>query len=292
MVWTRTFAALPLIICHIVSSEEEFCLHSNADGACSDPSEAYFNVAMNAYNVFEVENLNRDVINKIFKDYQEDVQPHLATDKSTDDFCTVSPYNPETTTWGAIVDASDAKSDIKWYSVNNRVTYDKYLAHVEKLGILDIVESNGMGWKMHYAQKPTVYSMFFIPRSFSTGHEFHVDWSEEVGMQVVTFLIPLKDNFQIGLAYVDEDDHIQTYDYQLGKAIGVGGGFLHSTGIGGHPDSDKEEDVLLCVYVGSDHPDIWEYALNNIQDELEHYFHPRGTFMRNENLIGRKSKCQ
>ena len=90
------------------------------------------------------------------------------------------------------------------------------------------------------------------------------------------------------------------------------GGFQHSTGIGncsaandddgddgggGGDDGDggedgAEEDVLLCVYIGKAHDqEVWDYALENIADELEHYQNPiTNTFVRNENLQGRKSK--
>jgi hypothetical protein len=119
---------------------------------------------------------------------------------------------------------------------------------------------------------------------------FHEDWSEEVGNKLFTVLVPLSDTFQIGLAYKDTDNEIRQYQYQLGKAIAVGGGLMHSTGKGNAlPGS---QDVLLCVYVGGKDEEVWDYALENIADELEHYMSPFDGWMRNENLNGRPSKCQ
>lgn len=240
--------------------------------------------SLKADNMVEVD-LPIDVLQEIYHDYTVDVKPHLNSGKSTKDFCLVSPYNPATTTWGSFV--KEAKSDIKWYSVNNEATYQRYLNHVHRLGLLETVKE--MKWT---ESEPQVYSMFLITRSFSKRHEFHLDWSEEVGTQIATFLIPLKD-FRIGMAYKDEDDKTHKYKYQLGKAAGVAGGLWHSTGKGEYTEEENDEDVLLCVYVGSDDPDIWDYALENIADELEHYQDPvTKSFVRNENLNGKKSKCQ
>ena len=62
---------------------------------------------------------------------------------------------------------------------------------------------------------------------------------------------------------------------------------MHSTGLG----DTEEEDVLLCVYLGSQDENIWRIARNNIGDELEYYNSPIKGFVRNENDPDKKV-CQ
>mmetsp|Transcript_19953 Transcript_19953/g.29558 ORF Transcript_19953/g.29558 Transcript_19953/m.29558 type:complete len:289 (-) Transcript_19953:117-983(-) len=255
---------------------DESCSNSSSSSSCTID---YYNEAMNADNVFEID-VDPKVVLDVRADYEKDVKPYLKTGKSTDDFCLVSPYNPEATTWKFV---DDVRSDIKWYSVNNEKTYEKYLEHVNRLGLFDAVRERN--WIQ--SENLTVYSMFLIVRSFSKKYQFHEDWSEQVGTQIATFLVPLSD-FYVGLAYKDNDGKTKKYDYKLGKAVGLGGGFMHSTGKG----QGEEEDVLLCVYIGSDDPKIWKYARRNIDDELEHYMSPSRGFIRNENLKGGPSKCE
>ncbi|KAG7363580.1 hypothetical protein IV203_026941 [Nitzschia inconspicua] len=265
--------------CTLSSDDDEdaTCVWTEVDGN----TRHYYNKALHADNIIEVD-VPRDVVANIQRDYEKDVAPFWHTNQSTDDFCLVAPYTPGVKTWSSIVD--DVRSDIRWYSVNNEETYQRYYQHVKQLGLMDRVRE--LEW-IPSDQDLTVFSIFFIPRSFSKKYQFHVDWSEEVGTQVVTFLVPLS-NFTIGLAYHDKDDEIRTYNYTLGKAIGVGGGNSHSTGIG----RSETQDVLLCVYIGGQSKEMWEYTQENIADELEHYHHPFKGFIRNEFLEGRESKCQ
>jgi hypothetical protein len=241
-----------------------------------------YNQAMHADNIVEVD-VPVDVVASIRKDYEQDVAPFWHTSQSTDDFCLVAPYAPGVKTWSSLVE--EVRSDIRWYSVNNPATYERYLQHVQRLGLMDRIRE--LEW-IPPQEELTVFSIFFIPRSFSKRHQFHEDWAEEVGTQVVTFLVPLSSNFTIGLAYQDNDDQVQTYNYTIGKAIGVAGGMMHSTGVG----QSESQDVLLCVYIGGKNKDMWQYTQDNIADELEHYHHPFKGFIRNEFLEGRKSKCQ
>ena len=265
---------------------DDHCPSTSEGGTCH--WNTYYNQAMHADNVIEVD-VPIDVVADIRREYQKHIEPHLETNRSTDDFCLVSPYSKGVKTWNTHARVDDIRSDIKWYSVNNEAAYQKYLMYVKRLGLLERVKEHN--WIRRESDDDlTVYSIFFIPRSFSRGHQFHVDWNEELGTQTVTFLVPLSSDFSIGLAYEDNDDEIREYNYKLGKAIGVGGGLLHSTGIG--KAEENAQDVLLCVYIGGKDEDLWEYTLDNIADELEHYNDPFQGFIRNENLHGRPSKCQ
>lgn len=102
----------------------------------------------------------------------------------------------------------------------------------------------------------------------------------------MTLLVPLN-KFDIHLKYEDVNDEERDYEYKLGKGIGFAGGFIHSTGLG----DGEEEDVLLCVYLGSQDKKIWRIARNNIGDELEYYNSPLKGFIRNENYPD-KEVCQ
>ncbi|KAL3938880.1 MAG: hypothetical protein SGARI_001575, partial [Bacillariaceae sp.] len=247
---------------------------------------SFYNPHFHAYNILEVD-VPIDVVHDIRQGYQQDIAPYYDTNQSTNDFCLVAPYAPGVNTWGSFVDNDDMRSDIRWYSVNNLPTYQKYLAQVHRLGLLEQVQKHKL---IPHEQELSVLSIFFIPRSFSKQWQFHEDWPEEVGTQVVTFLLPLSDDddVAIDMVYKDEDDETRHYNYTLGKAIGVGGGLLHSTGVG---EAD-EQNVLLCVYIGGKNREMWGYALDTISDELEHYQDPFQGFIRNENLKGGKSKCQ
>ena len=242
----------------------------------SCPSKVYNN-DLHADNAVEID-VDPNVVREIFSDYKDDIKPYLNTSKSTEDFCLVTPYNPETRTWQTNDDK--VRSDMKWYSVKNFKTYERYRRHVERLDIKKLFKGTWIDDDI------TIYSMFFLVRSHCEEHHMHVDWSGGVHTQVVTVLIPLKD-FGINLAYKDVDDNVQHYDYKFGKAIGVSGGFLHSTDIG-HSDP---EDVLLCIYLGSSDPTIWEYAQDAIADELQYYMSPFDGFVRNQEFP-RKRICQ
>lgn len=237
----------------------------------SCPNKVY-NEELHANNVFEID-VDEEIVRDIRAEYETDVRPYLSTGKSTENFCLVTPANPNTTTWEDV--DGTATSDIKWYSVNNEETYKKYLHHVDRLGLKDIVARKFID---NDADDITVYTMFLIVRSHCKKHTFHVDWSNRIKTQVLNVLIPLND-FQLHLAYEDIDGETRQYEYKLGKAIGFGGGFVHSTEIG---ESDPE-DVLLSVYLGSNDPKIWKYARRNIDDELEHYMSPLKGFIHNEN---------
>ena len=274
---------LSYITISVVSSHEGVCtIHNDGSTSCHVEDD-YWNNDMNAYNIKEID-VPIDVIKEIHHEYQQNIQPHLRSGNSTDDFCLVSPYQEGVSTWGSFV--NEQRSDIQWWSVNTPETFEYYMNYVKRLGL---VEEAKTLMQAESDDDLTVYSIFFIPRSFSKSLEFHEDWSEEVGTGVITFLVPLND-FNIGLAYKDEDNEVQQYKYRLGKAVAVGGGLLHSTGVG--QAEEGEQDVLLCVYVGARDPEIWWYAQVNIDDELEHYNHPFKGFIRNERLSDRPSKCQ
>ncbi|KAL3920856.1 MAG: hypothetical protein SGILL_003051, partial [Bacillariaceae sp.] len=282
------------------NSESEGACETGQDGTClwhqddddedddddddDDDTYSFYNPEMHADNILEVD-VPVNVIHDIRRGYEGDIAPFYNTNHSTEDFCLVAPYAPGVKTWGSFVDVDEARSDIRWYSVNNLSTYEKYRSHVERLGLLDRVREHKM---IPAEEELTVLSIFFIPRSFSKSYQFHEDWPEEVGSQVVTFLMPLSDDFSIDMVYRDADEEVRHYNYTLGKAIGVGGGLLHSTGTG----QAKTQNVLLCVYIGGKNEEMWDYALDTISDELEYYQDPFRGFVRNENLKGGKSKCQ
>ena len=71
---------------------------------------SYWNEELNVHNAFEFD-VDLDTIKLIWKEYEKDVRPYLNTGNSTDDFCLVTPYNPETTTWEH--DDGVIRSDIK-----------------------------------------------------------------------------------------------------------------------------------------------------------------------------------
>jgi hypothetical protein len=244
----------------------------------------YMNHELHAQNIMELD-VPIPVIASIRRDYEKDIAPYWHTNQSTPNFCLVTPYASGVKTWGSLI--KEVRSDIRWYSVNNEPTYQRYLQqHIYQLGLLDRIRE--WDW-IPVEEELTVFSIFFIPRSFSNKYQFHEDWGVEVGSQVITILVPLSSHFKIGLAYRDNTDEIRLYNYTLGKAIAVAGGMMHSTGLG---QSTTSQDVLLCVYVGGKNWNMWKYTQNNIADELEHYQHPFKGFIRNEYLDGRKSKCQ
>lgn len=112
---------------------------------------------------------------------------------------------------------------MRWYSPKNEKTFDKYMKHVQALGLREKVKG-----KFVDADEVSVYNILFLVRSHSDKHHFHLDWSEELGTQSITFLVPLN-NFSIHMKYYDNDDELQKYEYKMGKGVGFGGGFMHSS---------------------------------------------------------------
>lgn len=53
----------------------------------------------------------------------------------------------------------------------------------------------------------------------------------------------------------------------------------------------EEEDVLLCVYLGGNDPDLWSYVQENIGDEAGYYVNPFKGFVRNENVSKKTEIC-
>jgi len=53
----------------------------------------------------------------------------------------------------------------------------------------------------------------------------------------------------------------------------------------------EEQDALLCIYLGSNSPDHWEYVINNIGDESGYYNNPFKGFIKNENVPKDKDIC-
>ena len=71
---------------------------SRDDGPITTCPAFYWNEEMNVDNAMEFD-VDLEVVSRIWAEYEKDVRPHLTTGNSTDDFCLVTPYNPETTTW-------------------------------------------------------------------------------------------------------------------------------------------------------------------------------------------------
>lgn len=211
--------------------------------------------------------LDVDVVRKIRAGYEADVAPNLGY--STDDICYVDPYHPDKEVWD---DEGVYKSNAKWYSLRSEKTYQKHLRYVEAFGLKDIFKQTWIN-----SDEVTVYGMFFLVRSHSMVHHIHWDWQAEINTQLITFLIPIKD-IDIHLAYLDNEENMQKYEYKVGKGIGFAGGFMHGTDVG-HTDTD---DVLFSVYLGGDDPDIFDFWQASSADELENHMHPTKGWIRNQ----------
>lgn len=83
---------------------------SRDDGPITTCPSHYWNEEMHVSNAFEYD-VDLEVVSRIWAEYEKDVRPHLNTGNSTDDFCLVTPYNPETITWEH--DDGVVRSDIK-----------------------------------------------------------------------------------------------------------------------------------------------------------------------------------
>jgi hypothetical protein len=83
---------------------------SRDDGPITTCPASYWNEEMNVNNAMEYD-VDLEVVSRIWAEYEKDVRPHLTTGNSTDDFCLVTPYNPETVTWEH--DDGVVRSDIK-----------------------------------------------------------------------------------------------------------------------------------------------------------------------------------
>ena len=83
---------------------------SRDDGPITTCPASYWNEEMNVNNAMEYD-VDLEVVSRIWAEYEKDVRPHLTTGNSTDDFCLVTPYNPETVTWEH--DDGVIRSDIK-----------------------------------------------------------------------------------------------------------------------------------------------------------------------------------
>ena len=68
------------------------------------------------------------------------------------------------------------------------------------------------------SEDPTIYAIFFIPRSHSEVHQFHEDWRYTAKTQIMTMLVPIN-KFDIHLKYYDADDEERGYEYKYGKGI-------------------------------------------------------------------------
>jgi len=83
---------------------------SRDDGPITTCPSHYWNEEMHVANAMEFD-VDLEVVSRIWAEYEKDVRPHLNTGNSTDDFCLVTPYNPETVTWEH--DDGVVRSDIK-----------------------------------------------------------------------------------------------------------------------------------------------------------------------------------
>jgi hypothetical protein len=285
----RSLAILVLALCLYECRAMTFETVDNDNSKCVAPQNttskydscvsSYYNQELNVDNVHEFK-LDMEEILKVRADYENDVRPYLHTGKSTKDFCLTTPYDANRKVWDNQNDNNKKRSDMKWYSPLNEETFDRYMAHVERLGLKDLVKGFFVDGDV------SVYNILFLVRSHSDKYHFHLDWSEELGTQSLTFLVPLN-NFSIHMKYYDNDDEVQQYKYKMGTGVGFGGGFLHSTDIG----HGEEEDVLLCVYLGGNDPDLWEYVQDNIGDEAGYYVNPFKGFVRNENVSKKTEIC-
>lgn len=244
-------------------TECDFCI----DGPYNACPDRIYNPDLNADNVVEFD-VDMDVLYDLRKDFETDVEPNLGF--STDDICAVDPYSPQNAVWNQ--GDNVFRSNAKWYSPRNKKTYDKYLRHVQRMGIPDLFQGKWID-----AENVTVYGTFFLVRSDSRVHHMHWDWQYFVHTQLVTVLVPIRD-INIHMAYLDKEKNMQKYEYKVGKGVGFAGGFMHSTDTG----FSETDDVLFCAYLGGYDPYVWSHWQDSSADELEYYMHPEKGYIVNE----------
>lgn len=88
---------------------------------------SYWNEEMNVDNAFEFD-VDLETIDLIWREYERDVRPHLKTGNSTEDFCLVTPYYPDTVTWEH--DDGVIRSDIK---VSDKVSTTSIYVYVARI---------------------------------------------------------------------------------------------------------------------------------------------------------------
>ena len=236
-----------------------------------------YNPQFHANNVIEFD-VNMDIVKKLLAEYEADVAPHR--EYSTDDICVVDPYKTVWKEQGGGVFRSNAV----WYSPRNRETFEKYHRIVEEMGLEEIFKE----WID--SEKISVLSMFFLTRDHSKNLNMHLDWPHDVHTQILSILLPIRE-VGVHFAYTDNDGNTNHHKYEVGKALGFGGGFLHSTDVG---DSDLD-DVIFNIYLAAaevpDDPDMWWQFLFGTDDELQRYMHPSKGFVQHEWYEDDKDIC-
>ena len=226
----------------------------------------FYNEELKAYNVQEV-NLDLDILDEIRLFFEEDILNNLNSEpqQTLGDPDGEDHFFKTYTRWS---------SDLKWVSVNNLKTYQRWLEYFHKFS-LDKTFSN----LVDFDERIVVYSIFFVARSKCFKYNFHDDFVKGVGVNALSLMAPLHDmesKDSIHLSYRNKNDETATYKYKKGKAIVFGEKFIHGTDIG----QTKEQEVFLCFSFGTDKEEYLEKIFKTTANQGEYFMHPTKGFIR------------
>lgn len=204
----------------------------------NDSTKDYYNTQLNANNVFKIV-IDIDIIDLI----ENYFNTHIKNNYQNINFHTTSP------SWN---------SDIKWTSVNNIETYNKFLKIFKNLNFDKIKQF------IDFKDEIRCYSAFFVTRSYCKKPNFHTDFIN-TGNNAFTLMTPLTnidDDVNGHLLFKDNDDNVHVYRYKRGDCIVFGDSFLHST----QPYEGKEV-TFLCFTFGSDKETYWKNIFECIKGQ-------------------------
>lgn len=164
--------------------------------------------------------------------------------------------------------------DLRWISSGNQAAFDFFDRYFSLLRVAEKTKS-----VIGDVGDLIMYSGFFVVRSRTTEPYYHVDYSEDVGLNAFTLMTPVLPTGQIGnLLYHDVDATERVYKYSCGRAVCFGGGFYHST----EPFESEEPYVFLCFTFGVTDLELWETISETAAEQGLLYRHPERGIVKNE----------
>tara|TARA_Y100001938_G_scaffold22795_2_gene29552 strand:+ start:10391 stop:11164 length:774 start_codon:yes stop_codon:yes gene_type:complete len=218
----------------------------------SDFDKKWLYEPLNAYNVLEFD-IPESELDKVNSYYLKEIQPNLQNEKTEEGFtgglyCEIGDRDEEDC-W--FIMETKWNSDLKWVSVNNLKTYEKWSKLFYEFKFDKVFDN-----LIDYDKKINIYSIFIVTRSEGVSHDFHIDWFGPANGNAFTSMAPIQTCREdtINLDYKDVDGNQRQYKYEKGKSVAFSEGFLHSTGVG----KSETPDAFLCFSFGSDKPEYQE----------------------------------
>jgi len=270
---------------------------------------------LNAPNVVEL-NMDMDKLREVRQYFDENIRPQLEIEINREELNRRAKwgerqrplFQPYTIgeSWSQdhwYVTGTGWTSDLRWVSVNNEKTHEKFSKLFYDFGVDKAFDGTGrfIGSSPHkplditkidHKEQINIYSVFFVVRSESHGHNWHVDWMADLpigesetekyersvrgpggNVNAFSLMAPIQERQEdtIDLMYKDVDGKEQVYKYQMGRSVVFGEEFWHSTAKG----KCSNYEAFLCFAFGSDKEEYQEINLQTIGGQAAHLMHPQ-----------------